>query len=204
MKLPQHPPTESHTLTVPFTQQPHALRSTARIGLTGKLTPARRCSVAPVGAMSRATVRIPPLSPPTPAPTSVPVRSDILCARLTAPSGPPEKPVGVGRQAQRAYLVLCALWLLFAARAVRRQQRRALSISLTPSKFRSLHRRVAAHLSASRGNLKVCVDRTGKPILDHGSLMYDPDDEAILRFLQEGYRPRRRGRQHDRERRRGR
>ena len=34
--------------------------------------------------------------------------------------------------------------------------------------------------------------------------MYDPDDEAILRFLQEGYRPRRRGRQHDRERRRGR
>jgi hypothetical protein len=98
MKLPQHPPTESHTLTVPFTQQPHALRSTARIGLTGKLTPARRCTVAPVGAPSRATVRIPPLSPPTPAPTSVPVRSDILCARLTAPSGPPENPVGVGRQ----------------------------------------------------------------------------------------------------------
>ena len=79
-----------------------------------------------------------------------------------------------------------------------------MSISLTPSKFRSLHRRVAAHLSASRGNLKVCVNRTGKPILDHGSLMYDPDDEAILRFLQEGYRPRRRGRQHDKERRRGR
>jgi hypothetical protein len=32
--------------------------------------------------------------------------------------------------------------------------------------------------------------------------MYDPDDEAILRFLQEGYRPRGRGRQRDRERRR--
>jgi hypothetical protein len=34
--------------------------------------------------------------------------------------------------------------------------------------------------------------------------MYDPDDEAILRFLQEGFRPRGRGRQRDRERRRDR
>jgi len=33
--------------------------------------------------------------------------------------------------------------------------------------------------------------------------MYDLDDEAILRFLQEGYRPRGRGRQHDKERRGG-
>jgi hypothetical protein len=45
----------SHTMTVPFAQQPRALRSTTRIGPTGKLTPARRCSAARVCALSRAT-----------------------------------------------------------------------------------------------------------------------------------------------------
>ena len=39
-----------------------------------------------------------PAVPPTPAPTSVPVRSDILSARLTDSCGPLEKPVGVGHQ----------------------------------------------------------------------------------------------------------
>jgi hypothetical protein len=61
-------------MTVPFAQQPRALRSTTRIGPTGKPTPARRCSAARVCALSRATVRIPPPSPPTLRLTSVRVR----------------------------------------------------------------------------------------------------------------------------------
>ena len=75
-----------------------ALRSTARIGPTGKLTPARRCSAARVCALSRVTVRIPPPSPPTLTPTSVPVRRDRLFARPTDPCAPPVRRAGGDRQ----------------------------------------------------------------------------------------------------------
>src|SRR5215204_531257 len=87
-------------MTVPFAQQPRALRSTTRIGPTGKLTPARRCSVGRVCALSRATVRIPPPSPPTLTLTSAPVRCDRLSARPTDPSAPPVKRAGGDRQSR--------------------------------------------------------------------------------------------------------
>jgi hypothetical protein len=84
-------------MTVPFAQQPRALRSTTRIGPTGKLTPARRCSAARVCALSRATVQIPPPSPPTLTLTSVPVRCDRLFGRPIDPSAPPMKRAGGDR-----------------------------------------------------------------------------------------------------------
>src|SRR5215208_4496398 len=82
----------------PFAQQPRALRSTTRIGPTGKLTRARRCSAAPVCAPSRAKVRTPPPSLPTLTPTSIPVRCDRLSGRPTDPSAPPVRKVGGDRQ----------------------------------------------------------------------------------------------------------
>src|SRR5215217_8171320 len=79
---------------VPFAQQPRALRSTARIGPTGKLARARRCSAARVCALSRARVRTPPPSLPTLTPTSDPLRYDRPSARPTDPCAPPVRRAG--------------------------------------------------------------------------------------------------------------
>src|SRR5215213_8561381 len=81
----------------PFAQQPRALRSTTRIGPTGKLTRARRCSAAPVCALSRARVRTPPPSLPTLTPTSAPVRCDRLFGRPNDPCAPPARRAGGDR-----------------------------------------------------------------------------------------------------------
>src|SRR5215207_8584749 len=92
-------------MTVRFAQQPRALRSMTRIGRTGKLTPARRCSAARVCALSRATVRIPPPSLPTLMLTSVPVRCDRLSGRPTDPSAPPMRRAGGDRQIDQTDLL---------------------------------------------------------------------------------------------------
>src|SRR5215207_7971215 len=81
----------------PFAQ-PRTLRLTTLIGPTGKLTRARRCSAAPVCALSRARVRTPPPSLPTLTPTSAPVRCDRLFGRPTDPCAPPARRAGGDRQ----------------------------------------------------------------------------------------------------------